>query len=232
MFPNTRTYWLETPLTCDRLGPREITPVETACWMPPGYTKNRMSIYKSIDEYIKEFPERAVPTNCKEPFDINEFTSAMAMPYGIDLTPPPIVYGEDELGNIWDDGNLPWPGYPDLDKRPEPEPAPQPDGGVAVDFPLYNPSRRGIRYGEWNTKRFTQSPSAQERITPLSRQAQKYDVILELTYANRPDQVARDFLRHYLESRGAFSDFKLPKEKIDKGPMAGWKVPDADRYLS
>ena len=100
-------------------------------------------------------------------------------------------------------------------------------------FPDYKPSTRAIKYGEWNTKRYTAGPSAQQMVMPLSvKRAQKSNVILELTYANHPDQLARDFMRHYLNHRGTFHDFKLPKEKLEEGPMAGWRVADGDRYLS
>ena len=103
---------------------------------------------------------------------------------------------------------------------------------TSTKFPNHTPSTRGIRVGEWNVKRFAGGNSLQARTMLLPSTAQKSDVILELTYANRADGVARDFMRHYLEQRGTFEDFKLPKESVKKGPMAGWKVPNGDRYLT
>ena len=101
-----------------------------------------------------------------------------------------------------------------------------------MTFPAHTPSTRGIRYGDWNTKRFAGGNSLQARIIPLPSSAKKSDVFLELTYANRDDAVARDFMRHYLDQRGGFNDFKLPKESLLEGPMAGWKVPNGERYIS
>ena len=99
-------------------------------------------------------------------------------------------------------------------------------------FPHHTPSRRSMKYGEWNTKKFNSGMSGQAVTLPLPKKSIKSDVILELVYANRADGVARDFMNHYLASAGEWDDFTLPGEKLKEGPMAGWSVNNGDRYLS
>ena len=99
-------------------------------------------------------------------------------------------------------------------------------------FPEYNPSRRQLKYGEWNTKEFAGDPSRQAVTLPLPSTAVKRDIMLQLVYANRADQVGRDFMAHYLQAYGSWQDFPLPAERTKRGPFAGWKVPDGWRYLS
>ena len=104
-----------------------------------------------------------------------------------------------------------------------------PDPGV---FPNHTPSRRSMKYGEWNTRKSNPGKSDQAVTLPLAKKSIKSEVILELVYANRADGVARDFMNHYLAAAGEWDDFKLPGEKLKKGPLAGWSVKNGDRYLS
>jgi len=104
-----------------------------------------------------------------------------------------------------------------------------PDPG---NFPSHTPSRRSMKYGEWNTRKSNPGKSNQAVTLPLPKKSVKNEVILELVYANRADGVARDFMNHYLGSVGEWDDFQLPGEKLKEGPMAGWSVDNADRYLS
>lgn len=102
----------------------------------------------------------------------------------------------------------------------------------AGPFPRHTPSRRSMKYGEWNTKKSNPGKSNQSVTLPLPKKSIKSEVILDLVYANRPDGVARDFMNHYLAAAGEWDDFKLPNEELKKGPMAGWSVKNGDRYLS
>ena len=99
-------------------------------------------------------------------------------------------------------------------------------------FPAYTPSRRVMKYGDWNTKRFGGGNTGQSLALPLPSKAMKRDVLLDLVYANTTDSVARTFLNHYLSCAGEWADFALPAEKLKTGPMAGWADTDSERFLS
>ena len=99
-------------------------------------------------------------------------------------------------------------------------------------FPAHTPSRRVMKYGDWNTKRFGGGNTGQSLALPLPSKAMKRDVLLDLVYANTTDSVARTFLNHYLSCAGEWADFALPAEKLKTGPMAGWADTDSERFLS
>ena len=101
-----------------------------------------------------------------------------------------------------------------------------------AEFPAYTPSRRVMKYGDWNTKRFGGGNTGQSLALPLPSKAMKRDVLLDLVYANTTDSVARTFLNHYLSCAGEWADFALPAEKLKTGPMAGWADTDSERFLS
>ena len=92
-----------------------------------------------------------------------------------------------------------------------------------TDFPTHNPSTRRIKYGDWNVKKAKLGLSGQNVTLKLPRTAVKQDVLLELTYANREDAVARDLMNHYFACTGEWDDFKIPSDSLTEGVMAGWR---------
>lgn len=114
--PSARTFWLQRliPDQCgSNSGSRVITPVETRCPPPPSSTR-------SIDNYIKQNPwvyDRSRET--PNVFLIDKFTQKF--PYGLEPDQPTLFNDETpEIGDIYDEDGLPWPGYPNT---PYPQPA-------------------------------------------------------------------------------------------------------------
>ena len=122
--------------------------------------------------------------------------------------------------------------YPSLNRSSSITPEPRATPTNPVTYPAYSPSLRRIKYGDWNVKRGKPGRSNQSVTLALPTTAIKNDVILELTYENRKDDVARDLMNHYFACAGEWDNFKLPKDSIKKGVMAGWKVRDADSYIT
>ena len=87
------------------------------------------------------------------------------------------------------------------------------------NFPNISPSRRRITQGDYTINRFG---GDQEITLPLPSTAVKNDLVMELVFANREDEIARTFLDHYDRSAGALWDFKIAPVNSKQGTFAGW----------
>ena len=87
------------------------------------------------------------------------------------------------------------------------------------NFPNISPSRRRITQGDYTINRFGED---QEITLPLPSTAVKNDLLMELVFANREDEIARTFLDHYDRCAGALWDFKIAPVNSKKGTFAGW----------
>ena len=105
--------------------------------------------------------------------------------------------------------------YPSLNRSSSSTPEPR----ATATFPTHNPSRRRISYGDYLVDRYGED---QEITMPLPSAAQKTDLVMQLIYANRPDEIARSFLDHYDEAYGEFANFKIPAGTSKNGTFAGW----------
>jgi len=90
-------------------------------------------------------------------------------------------------------------------------------------FPNISPSRRRIVFGDYEVDRYG---SDQEVTMPLPSTAQKNDVVMQLVYANRRDEIARMFMDHYDQCSGEFYDFPIAPVDKKEGTFAGWDDPD------
>jgi hypothetical protein len=90
-------------------------------------------------------------------------------------------------------------------------------------FPNISPSRRRIVFGDYEVNRYG---SDQEVTMPLPTTAQKNDVIMDLVFANRRDEIARMFMDHYDQCSGEFYDFPIAPVNQKSGTFAGWDDPD------
>ena len=90
-------------------------------------------------------------------------------------------------------------------------------------FPNISPSRRRIVFGDYEVDRYG---SDQEVTMPLPSTAQKNDVVMQLVYANRRDEIARMFMDHYDQCSGEFYDFPIAPVNEKEGTFAGWDDSD------
>jgi len=75
-----------------------------------------------------------------------------------------------------------------------------------MPYPVLRPTSRSFDPGNWPVRTYNAQSGVEIRILYGSK---RYNVRLELTYANIPDASAAQFLTHFDETTGTFSTFTL-----------------------
>jgi hypothetical protein len=89
-----------------------------------------------------------------------------------------------------------------------------------MPYPALRPTSRSFDPGNWPIRTYNAQSGVEIRLLYGSK---RYNLRLELTYANIPDSSATQFLAHFDETTGTFSTFELGASALT-AIYDGWRA--------